>query len=108
MREYVLKLLERRLPLFQIMVLRQDKPMYHSQKEVKKADTRISYIFVLLAAAWSIILVVVVMASTHGDFSLTHVWPYLLFMMFGLTLIYNSYRSTINKITKKTDGVQHG
>ena len=75
--------------------------MNHSHMEVTKPDVRISYIFVLLAVAWSIILAVVVTVSSQGDFSLSHIWPYLLFMVFGLALIYNSYRSTINKITRK-------
>ena len=77
--------------------------MNRSQLEVVKADARISYIFSLLATVWSIILGTVVVVSSRGDISITNVWPYLVFMIFGLALIYNSYRSTINKITKKVD-----
>ncbi len=75
--------------------------MNPSQMEVTKPDIRISYIFSLLATVWLIVLATVVVISSHGDFSITHVWPYLVFMIFGLALIYNSYRSTINKIIKE-------
>lgn len=71
------------------------------EHEAVDLDPRVTYIFVVIAIGWSFILATVIIYSSRENISVAPAVLYGFFWIAGLALIYNGYRSTINKILRK-------
>ena len=79
----------------------QESKMKKHEHEAVNPDPRLTYIFVVIATGWSVILATVSIYASPENPSIANAALYGFFWIAGLALIYNSYRSTINKILRK-------